>query len=266
MICCYVESVGLAAPGLSGWLAAQPVLRGLETLPLESPRSASEPPYAPTLLPANERRRATATIQQAFRAGEDALARTARDPATLATVFATADADLQVLHRICTALAKSPRLVSPTDFHNSVHNAASGYFGIAIRSMMPATTLAAFNDSFAAALLEAATLVVAEQRAVLLIAYDVIAPEPLLTARTLTASGSCAMLLSSARTNATLAELTLRLVDGEPTACANATLESLRRGCPALRALPLLATIALGSAAETRLALGPGRALVVRCA
>ncbi len=185
MITCYVESVGLAAPGLASWSAAQPILSGsapwLPTLEL---------PYAPNLLPPNERRRATALIRQAFRAGEDALSGAAREVGELATVFASADADLAVLNRLCTVLAQPLRQLSPTDFHNSVHNAASGYFSIAIRSMATATTVAAFDAGFAAGLLEAATLATVEACDALLIAYDVMAPAPLLAARPLTASGS----------------------------------------------------------------------------
>ena len=68
MIRCALQSVGIAAPGLSGWAASLPVLRG------QSPHVISaEPPYAPALLPPNERRRATATVRQAFRAAEDAI-------------------------------------------------------------------------------------------------------------------------------------------------------------------------------------------------
>ena len=260
MIRSYLESVGLAAEGFSGWAAAQPVLRGTEPW-----RAAAATPYVPKLLPANERRRATPAILQAFRASEDALALSARDLTQLATVFASADAEMAVLNRICTALSRSPRLVSPTDFHNSVHNAASGYFGIAIRSMMPATTVAAYDHSFAAGLLEAATLVMTEQCAALLVAYDVMAPAPLWAARPLAASASCALLLSPARSPATLAELTVGLAEGDSTPCASASLEPLRRACPALRALPLLELLARGHAGTIRLALGPARALTVAC-
>ena len=40
----------------------------------------------------------------------------------------------QVIHEICEALATDEREVSPTRFHNSVHNASAGYWGIATRS------------------------------------------------------------------------------------------------------------------------------------
>ena len=54
MLDCYLNAIGLAAPGLCGWAASAAVLKGqaaYEPTPLEK--------YKPELLPANERRRAT---------------------------------------------------------------------------------------------------------------------------------------------------------------------------------------------------------------
>ena len=199
MITCYLHSVGLAAPGLESWSTGRTLLLSDDPL-----HNDPETPYAPNLLPPNERRRATAAIRQAFRAAEDALRDHASDPSRLASVFASSDADLAVLNRICNALTQPERQISPTDFHNSVHNAASGYFSIAIRSMSTTTTVAAFDASFAAGLLEAATLANIEGCDVLFVAYDVIGPPPLLAVRPMTASGSCALLLTATRGPATL--------------------------------------------------------------
>src|SRR3546814_13168726 len=55
-------------------------------------------PYAPPLLPPNERRRATPVVRQAFRVAEEAIA--GRDAGDLATVFAGSDADMAILPRI----------------------------------------------------------------------------------------------------------------------------------------------------------------------
>src|SRR5687767_13773466 len=116
----FIESVGIAAPGLPSWSAAQAILRG-DSQYTPTPLA----PHAPALLPANERRRATPTVRIAFQAAEDAIQGTSIAPAQLATVFASSDADLNIIHRISLALTQTPRLVSPTDFHNSVHNAAA---------------------------------------------------------------------------------------------------------------------------------------------
>src|SRR3546814_10360262 len=82
------------------------------------------------------------------------------DAGDLATVFAGSDADMAILQRISAALATPERIVSPTDFHNSVHNAAAGYWGIGTGSRAPSTTLAGYDASFALGLLEAGLQVV----------------------------------------------------------------------------------------------------------
>jgi hypothetical protein len=239
---CLVKSVGIAAPGLAGWAAAAPVLAGaVPYLP------AAESPYAPALLPPNERRRATAAVRQAFRAAEDAIG-TRTDPKALASVFASSDGDMMVLHRICEALAGEPRVISPTDFHNSVHNAASGYWSIAAQCMSPTTTLAAFDASFTAGLIEAAGLVRDLDADVLLVAFDAIAPAPLLAKRPLTLAASVALILGPA-TEGAPGSVSIDIGPGTETHCADA-LEPLRVGNPALRALPLLELIARRQAGE----------------
>jgi hypothetical protein len=238
-----LKSIGIAAPGLPGWAASAPVLAGTAAY-----LSAPEPPYAPALLPPNERRRATAAVRQAFRAAEDALAQGGADPKALASVFASSDADMAVLHRICSALAGQPRALSPTDFHNSVHNAASGYWSIAAQCMRPTTTLAAFDASFTAGLLEAAALVRDLDADVLLVAYDAVAPAPLFAKRSLALTASVALILGPAD-DSSAGRLSLDL-EGEGESRCEGDLELLRAGNPALRALPLLGLVARGEAGE----------------
>ena len=70
-------------------------------------------------------------------------------------------------------LATQPTAVSPTRFHNSVHNAAAGYWTIATGCHAASSAVTAFDSSFAAGLLEAATQCAADQGPVLLVAFDV---------------------------------------------------------------------------------------------
>jgi Beta-ketoacyl synthase, N-terminal domain len=238
VIACYIKGAGIAAPGLPGWTAARETLRG--TVPY---LFAAETAYAPELLPPNERRRATASVRQAFRAAEDAVMGSGGDARELASVFASSDADMAVLHRICAALAKEPRVISPTDFHNSVHNAASGYWSIAVHSVAPTTTLSAHDASFVVGLIEAAALVDA-QRDVLLVAYDAVAPQPLLGKRPLAVSASVALVLSAQPGSTALGRIDVSLNAAAETACALAALEPLRVTNPALRALPLFELLA----------------------
>lgn len=248
----HLSAVGIAAPGLDGWAQAARVLRGEQPL-LDTPL----PPHQPTLLPPNERRRATQAVRLAFRVAEDALAHCSLAAADLAGVFASSDADTQVLHRLCTALATEARVVSPTDFHNSVHNAAPGYWSIANGSRAPSVSLSAWDASFTAGLLEAAALVQAEHLDVLLVAYDLRPPAPLYGPRIIDVDSGVALVLSARAAPAALASLLIERTDEAESGFGDAALEALRGAGTALRALPLLHRVARRDAGSLVLA-GPG--------
>jgi len=237
----FIDAIGLAAPGLPTWRDALPVLRGEQPY---APTPLAN--YAPTLLPANEQRRATATVRLAFRVGEEAIRDSGQDAARLATVFASSDADMMVSHRICTALAQSQRLVSPTDFHNSVHNAPSGYWHIGAHSHLPSSAVAGHDFSFAVGLLEAISQTLSDAQSTLLVCYDVPAPEPLLERRPLGNPFAVAMLLSPSRSTNSIAQITLATLDDNEaeTPMTEPQWETLRRSNPAARALPLLQLLA----------------------
>ena len=65
------------------------------------------------------------------------------DAATLATVFSASGADGHNCHALCEQLATDDRQLSPTRFHNSVHNAAAGYWSVATGAMSMMLLLAA---------------------------------------------------------------------------------------------------------------------------
>jgi Beta-ketoacyl synthase, N-terminal domain len=237
----YVDGIGLLAPGLNGWLASIPILSGAavyETAPLVIP--------PPNLLPPAERRRTPAVVKLALTVAGEALANAGRSATDIATVFTSSGGDGDVIHQICEALTEPGREVSPTRFHNSVHNAPAGYWGIATGCHEPSTSLCAYDASFTAGLIEAASQVHVERRSVMLIAYDAPYPEPLNGARHISAGCGIAMLLSPEHTNASLSAM---IVSVTPNAAAIATmpqpeLEAMRAGVPAARGLPLLAAIA----------------------
>jgi hypothetical protein len=234
----YVGAVGFACPGMPSWQECRAVLRG------ERPyESAPLVPHAPAMLPMNERRRATPAVRLAFQAAEDAV-RTGTPTRELATVFASSDADLGVIHRISTALTQTPRLVSPTDFHNSVHNAAAGYWHIAAGAKSASTAISAYDGSFAAGLLEACLQVRVEAQDALLVAFDLPAPEPLLAARPLTHPASVAMVLTRAANSGSCRRLACEMTTDEESRMSDPELEALRLGNPASRALPLLQVLA----------------------
>lgn len=236
-------AVGLSMPGLAGWAASQATLRGEQAHVL-----TELPPSAMTLLPANERRRAPPTVRLAFGAAEDAISNGRLRPADWATVFATSDADTPIIHRICNALAEPAPLVSPTDFHNCVHNAAAGYWSIAAGCRLPSSSLSGWDASFAAGLLEAGALAVAEELPVLLVAYDLPPPVPLYASRKIAQPAALAFALRAGDQGPALARLDLKRggTDLAESRCADTSLEALRLSNPAARALPLLMALAQG--------------------
>lgn len=240
-----IDAVALLGPGLGGWTEAREVLAGRRPF---SRSPTVVPP--PTLLPANERRRSGLAVRIALATGAAALEAAGREAAGLATVFSSSSADGDNCHAICEQLAGEDRMISPTRFHNSVHNAAAGYWSIATRSMAPSTSLCAYDGSFAAGLLEACSLARAGSEAVLMIAYDATYPEPLRALRPIPDAFGVALLLSPSSTPASLARIEVELDIRPGEALEDPGLEALRREIPTARALPLLVRLARRQAGE----------------
>lgn len=240
-----VESVGLLGPGLSGWLQSRPILAGREAY-----RSAPVVVPAVELLPPAERRRMPSSVKLALAVGHDALTASGRNPESVATVFATSSGNGDTLHQMCETLASAEREVSPTQFHNSVHNAAAGYWGIATGSREASTSLCGHDSSFAAGLLESMAQVAIEHKPVALIAYDRPYPEPLHSVRPIGAMLGVALLLAPPASARGFATLGVEYVPEKAAATpvSDAGLETLRLGAPPARALPLLAALARGVA------------------
>jgi hypothetical protein len=165
---------GLWCPLLSGWEAFRAAL--VAGVP-DASGAAPEP--FPTLLPGREGRRAPLHVRLALEAAQQACATNAVDPAAPLTVFASGMGDAEITDYLCRTLAEAAPLVSPTRFHNSVHNAASGYWAIATGNHGGSTSVAAGDCTFPVALLEAAALAAAEDAVVLLVLHDVAVPRPL---------------------------------------------------------------------------------------
>jgi len=134
---------------------------------------------SPQLLAPNERRRAPGSVAVALEVALAACAAAGRDPATLPSVFASMHGDLAITDYMCATLSVDPQAISPTRFHNSVHNAAAGYWTIGAGCVQPATAVSSFDATFAQGLLEALVQLHAGAPAVLLVAYDAPSAGPL---------------------------------------------------------------------------------------
>jgi len=240
----YIRGIGLLGPGLDDWASGSAILAGVTPY---TPRAALLP--VPSALPAAERRRTGAVVRLALAIGFEAASRAGADPAELPTVFSSSGGDGYNCHEICQTLATGDRQLSPTRFHNSVHNAASGYWSIAAGATPSSSVLCAFDATFGAALLEALTQVVVEQTSVLLVAYDSAYPEPLHAVRPIPDAFGVAMVLAPvSATRAATAQgfpiLTATLTDAPAESMADARLEAMRATIPAARCLPLLSKLA----------------------
>ncbi len=259
----FIDGIGLLGPGLPDWPAAAAALRSPECY---QPARTELP--APQSLPPAERRRATASVKLTLATGREALAMSGRAADGLRTVFAGSGGDGLNCHVLCEALASSDRLISPTRFHNSVHNAPSGYWGIAMHAMAASTVLCAPHDgSFAAGLLDALVQVRTSGADVLLLVYDTDYPEPLRSARPIPDSFGVALLLAPQPAAVSVA----RVAVDPSSACLPAPadglghpgLEALRAAVPAARSLVLLDSVARAAPARVRLDYLPGRPLEV---
>ena len=233
-----IRGIGLLGPGLDDWASGAPLLAGLA--PYTS-RATVLP--TPSALPAAERRRTGGVVRLALAIGFEAVAHSGMNAAELPTVFSSSGGDGNNCHEICQSLASEDRQISPTRFHNSVHNAASGYWSIAAGATPAANVLCAFDASFGAGLLEALTQVAVEGTPVLLVAYDVGYPEPLRTVRPIPDAFGVAMVLAP-RGSERVPSMTAALTDAPAQRMSEAQLESMRMAIPAARSLPLLEKLA----------------------
>ncbi len=132
-----------------------------------------------SLLPPLVRRRTSLATRMAVCAADRACAGAGGDR-DLAAVFVSAAGEMQVTDRLCTAIAGREYPLSPTLFHNSVHNTASAYWSMATGSMAPMQAMSALDDSFALGLLEVWCQLRAGVDRVLLVVYDEVLPADLL--------------------------------------------------------------------------------------
>jgi hypothetical protein len=172
----WVEGVGFWASRLPGWALARETFRGAATVQAEP-----APRPAPALLAPTERRRAPDSVAVALEVGARACQSADRDPKSLRCVFASMHGDGAITDYTCATLATAPTQMSPTKFHNSVHNAAAGYWTIGTGCMAPYTALGADVRTFAAGLVEALVQMTSEQAPTLYVAYDIEARGPLAT-------------------------------------------------------------------------------------
>ncbi|HYP85228.1 beta-ketoacyl synthase chain length factor [Variovorax sp.] len=241
----YIEGPAFWAPTLPGWDIARAAFRG-EGAPADPP--AKRP--APQVLPPAERRRAPDSVAIALEVASAAVEASGRRAADLPCVFASAHGDLAINDYMCATLASQPTMLSPTRFHNSVHNAAVGYWTIATGCQAASNSVSAFTSSFAAGLLEAATECAADTQAVLLAGFDVQAVGPLASAVASDGMLAAALVLAPAPTERTVAAFDWELVRGAPAPALRSDAARALAGNGMADALVLFEALARGDAGQ----------------
>ena len=155
----YVRAVGLWTPGFASpeaWCGRESEgpdqsdeLDGSDQLD----GSANTP--AARLLEGNLRRRAPALSRMSVEVFEQAATRAGCDAALTPSVWATAHGEHATALRLLKMMPRGEGKLSPTHFHNSVHNTPSGYASIATGNVCSSTTLTGGAELVMSALLEA---------------------------------------------------------------------------------------------------------------
>lgn len=255
----YIEGIGFWASRLPGWEAARAILRG-EAAP---PATAQTRP-APALLPPAERRRAPDTVAVSLEVAARACEMAKRDPKGMASVFASTHGDLAISDAICDTLAKTPLLTSPTKFHNSVHNAAAGYWTIATGCLKPYTSVSGYTFTFGEGLLEAASQALSEGSPVLYVAFDIEARGPVGTMQPSRGVFAGALVLAAEQSDRSLAKLAFEVgVDVKPTQ-ARAANAALVEGNAMSNGLPLFEALADGAERQVVQGLAPQLSLCMQ--
>ena len=235
----YIEGIGLIGPGLNNWQSGREILSGKQAY-----QSAKTIIPAPELLPSAERRRASDIVKLTLGTSLEAISCAGLQSENLPSVFSFSNGDGVNCHTICEMLASEDRQISPTRFHNSVHNAAAGYWSIATETMATSSVLCAYDGSFGAGLLDALTQVVVDKTRCILIASDTPYPEPMFTNRPIPDNCSVALILSPQKSEHSLSHINVSITQDKADAFDDKTLEALRLAIPAARSLPLLQAIA----------------------
>ena len=239
----FLQSVGLVGPGLDGWVSSRPIFAGQDPY-----RHDTDPKTGPRYsgghrTSAQQRCRPS---RHCSRAGSLAYRRSWRRSGRHRIRLIRRRRAISPI-RFAKHWRRLEREVSPTSFHNSVHNAPAGYWSIATGSRLASTSVCAYDVSFAAGLLEAAAHTTVEHQPVMLIASDLPFPDPLHAFRPVEHSFAAAILLTPSAGQDPLMRWHIGL---EPSADRDTSDPAEFPGSllsnPAARCLPLLAILARG--------------------
>lgn len=258
---CKVIGLGAWGPGFNQWQELSARLLQ-DTISDDEWQSVAP---KPAVIPANERRRSPLPVKIAVETSSQALEMSGLSSADVACVFGSGLGDTEITDYMCRVLNTELKQLSPTKFHNSVHNAAAGYWTISSACMKSANSIAAYHETAGMALLEAVSQCVLHNEAVMITLFDTKAHSAYQQIFSCRDSFSASLLIcpeSYSHSNASLASLTLDVGAAETlTSIQNKRLDSLRDENPAAKILSLLEPIANSSDAEIVLGLSEANVL-----
>ena len=163
---CLVLGCGAWGPGFHNWRELSELLLNpdMDELTFTKPE--------PKIIPANERRRAPLLVKMAVETSCQAVVAADLPPQQLACVFASGLGDTDITDYLCRALTTELKQLSPTKFHNSVHNAPAGYWTISTGCMEASNSISAYRHTVGMAMFEAVSQCVEHQQPVLITVYD----------------------------------------------------------------------------------------------
>jgi hypothetical protein len=165
MKCVYVRGIGFwttGYPSVTAWMENRP-------------QPEAEKPEA-SLLQGPLSRRATPLTRMSVEVMQQALEMGKADAASTPSVWGTAHGEHSTAIGLLGMMLKGEGKLSPTKFHNSVHNTPSGYASIAAKNRSASTTLTGGAELVASAFCEAGAMVSDLNRDVVLVLAD----EPLM--------------------------------------------------------------------------------------
>lgn len=242
---CALTGIGAWGPGFNDWPSLRTLL--LQSTPQDESTFITSTPK-PEVIPANERRRAPLPVKAAVDVSAQALQQSGIASSEVACVFGSGLGDTEITDYMCRVLTTAEKQLSPTKFHNSVHNAAAGYWTISTHCMKSANSIAAYHMTAGLAVLEAMTQCVLHNEPVLITLFDTAAHDAYRQIFDCEHSFAAALIITPLgfSGNAPLAELQLTQ-DGElaaPPQWHSPTLNTLYEGNPAAKIMSLLSAIA----------------------
>lgn len=135
------------------------------------------------LLPPMLRRRTSLLTRMAAEVAAQAIAAAGLDRAQVTMIYGSVYGEIRTTIDLLEALLDPLGPLSPTKFHNSVHNTAGGYVSIAAQNRGGNAAITAGRSTLAMGLLECAGLVAAGQGPALLVIAEESLPEPLAAGR-----------------------------------------------------------------------------------